>query len=208
MNNEQRLRALRGKLTEITDQVQRDGRDRLTVDEHRRFEEIRAEITDIEDQIERSGRNNPDVVHVARAAARHDRKDWATRAAEAIWKANGEKRAVVASSIDIPSLVEPEVVPMNRPLRVIDLFVDRQQIGGNSFEYYKQTTRTNGAAVVADGSTKPTSTLTVTPVEDRCRVIAHLSEAISNRLLFDHQSLRSCLMPSCVRDCSMPLSPR
>ena len=53
---------------------------------------------------------------------------------------------------------------------------------GNAFEYYQQSARVNTATAVADGAVKPTSTLTVTPVTDRARVIAHLSEPTPIRL--------------------------
>jgi len=123
--------------------------------------------------------------------------DWATRAANAIWRANsfnGETRAITASSIDLPALVLPQVVAMERPRRVIDLLVDRQESPSNAFEFWQQTTRTNNAAMVADLATKPTSTLTVTPVEDRLRVLAHLSEPIPNRLWLDYDELRQWLI--------------
>lgn len=120
-------------------------------------------------------------------------EDWASRAAARICGMSGESRAVVSGSIDLPSLVLPEVVSKPRPSRLIDLLVTRQAIPGNAFEYFRQTVRTNNADVVADGDLKPTSVFTVVPVEDRCRVVAHLTEPIPIRLLADHQSLRTWL---------------
>lgn len=120
-------------------------------------------------------------------------EDWAARAAERICGMRGESRAVVSGSIDLPSLVLPEVVAKPRPTRLIDLLVTRQTIPGNAYEYFRQTVRTNLADVVADNDPKPVSTFTVVPVEDRARVIAHLTEPIPIRLLADHQSLRRWL---------------
>ena len=118
---------------------------------------------------------------------------WADRAATAILNMS-EHRAVVSGSIDIPQLVSPNVVadPYN-PNRLIDLLVNREVLRGNAYEYLQQTVRTNNANVVADDGTKPTSVFTVASVDDRARVIAHLSEALPLRLLQDHRDLRTWL---------------
>ncbi|WP_067480640.1 phage major capsid protein [Actinomadura hibisca] len=96
-------------------------------------------------------------------------------------------KALTSGSIDTPNPLLPDVVakPTN-PARLVDLVVNRQPISGNEFEYLRQTVRTGNAAPVADGATKPTSVYTATPIEDRVRVIAHLSEAIPERILADH----------------------
>lgn len=56
-----------------------------------------------------------------------------------------------------------------------------------------QSARVNTATAVADNAVKPTSTLTVTPKQDRCRVIAHLSEPAPIRLWYDHEEFVSWL---------------
>jgi HK97 family phage major capsid protein len=53
----------------------------------------------------------------------------------------------------------------------------------------RHDTRDNQAAVVAAGARKPTSNYELTPVEDRCRVIAHLSNPISRMSLADAPTL-------------------
>ena len=53
----------------------------------------------------------------------------------------------------------------------------------------RQTTRTNNAAVVADGATKPTSVLGLTRVEQSLAVIAHLSEGIPRYWLVDNAAV-------------------
>jgi HK97 family phage major capsid protein len=125
-------------------------------------------------------------------------RDWARRAADKIWAANrfgdGESRAITSSAIDLPTLVLPNVVAMDRPKRVIDLLVDRQEVPSNAFEYWQQTVRTNNATFVADLASKPTSVFTVSPVEDRLRVLAHLSEQIPNRLWLDYSELQNFLI--------------
>jgi HK97 family phage major capsid protein len=75
------------------------------------------------------------------------------------------------------------------PRRVLDLLVNRTSLGTNTFEYLRQTARVNNATAVPDGALKPTSTFTVNAVEDRCRVLAHLSEVFPVRFLADYDSL-------------------
>ena len=53
----------------------------------------------------------------------------------------------------------------------------------------RQTTRTNNAAVVADGAVKPTSVLSVTRVEQSLQVVAHLSEGVRRFWLLDSTAL-------------------
>lgn len=65
--------------------------------------------------------------------------------------------------------------------------------GSNTFSYLRQTVRTNNAAPVADSAVKPTSIYTVAEIEDRYRVIAHLSEAIPQRYFHDDKTLADFL---------------
>jgi Phage capsid family. len=65
--------------------------------------------------------------------------------------------------------------------------------GGNTFSFLRQTVRTNNAAPVADNATKPTSVYSFAEVEERYRVIAHLSEAVPQRLFHDHRALAEFL---------------
>lgn len=59
-----------------------------------------------------------------------------------------------------------------------------------TYAYLRQTSRTNNAALVASGGTKPTSAYGLTRVEDRLRVIAHLSEPVDKYWLEDADDLR------------------
>ncbi|KUH93932.1 phage major capsid protein [Mycobacterium sp. IS-3022] len=176
--------------------VEARGASDLTADETKRFQSITACLRDLDadiaalrDDIARSGRENPDAAAVARATARVDVNQagngWAHRAADAIRKMSGETRAISSGSVDVPVLVDPAVTPKARPTRLVDLLVNRTTVASNAFEYFRQSVRTNNAAPVADLGTKPTSVFTVEPVEDRCRVIAHLSEEVPIRLWQD-----------------------
>lgn len=157
--------------------------------------ELDAQIADTLEELARMG----DTYTGSKPATRTDpARAWAKRAADAIVKANsfggGEMRAITASSIDIPALILPYVEAMERPVRVTDLLVDRQESPSNVFEWWMQTTRTNNAEFVADLATKPTSTFTVTPETGTLQVLAHLSEPVPNRLWQDYMELQNWLI--------------
>lgn len=65
--------------------------------------------------------------------------------------------------------------------------------GANTFTYLRQTVRDNKAAPVADNALKPTSIYTLKEVEDRFRVIAHLSEPFPQRFFHDDKNLADFL---------------
>ncbi len=61
-----------------------------------------------------------------------------------------------------------------------------------TYAYLQQTTRVNNpAAAVASGDLKPTSTNSISHVEDRLRVVARLSEPVDKYRLSDTEDLRT-----------------
>lgn len=60
-----------------------------------------------------------------------------------------------------------------------------------TYRYLRQTQRTVGAAPVASGAAKPTTTLGLEPVEARLHVIAHVSEPVDSYWLRDSELLQS-----------------
>lgn len=179
------------KRRSITDKVEREERADLTSGEASAFQALTRDIRDIDDQIAglradsaRAGGDNPETAAIIRATTQGG-ESWARRAAATLHKMGGETRAISSGSVDVPSLVDPAVTPKARPARLVDLLVNRVALQSNSFEYFRQSVRTNNAAPVADLGTKPTSTFTVAPVIDRARVIAHLSEEVPIRLWQD-----------------------
>jgi len=60
---------------------------------------------------------------------------------------------------------------------------------GPTYRYLRQTVRTNHAAIVAPGATKPTSIFTLEEVPGKLEVFAHLSEPIDKYLLSDTAEL-------------------
>jgi HK97 family phage major capsid protein len=103
-------------------------------------------------------------------------------------------KALTSGQIDAPQMVRTGTFPLpTNPARLLDLLVNRMQVPGNEFEFLRQTTRTDNAAAVADSATKPTSVYTLTSIQDRARVYAHLSEPVPLRLFQDHAGLESFL---------------
>ena len=127
---------------------------------------------------------------------------WADQVATRVTRAMGgdtESRATISGSLDIASLVEPQIVAISRPQRLIDMFSNRAPVSGNAFEYFQQTVRTNNATAVADAALKPTSVLTVTPHTSPVPgVIAHLSEPTPLRVFYDHDEFVSWLTSEMV----------
>ncbi len=132
-------------------------------------------------------------LHVAKSSlSAIEAKSWAEASAEVVKTKAGAigVKALTSGSFDIPTMVRAEPIALpTSPDRIIDLLVDRERLESNEFSFLRQTVRTNNAAPVADGGTKPTSVFTVAPVEDRARVIAHLSEPIPERYFEDYRNL-------------------
>lgn len=150
----------RAKRDAILDRCEREKRDRLTVDETRAFERLTAQISgegglderigEIAAEIKRSGRGDPDAEAVRKATANPTggagtTEQWAQTAARELRDNLGgrrqESRAVISGSVDIPNLVLPGVVPIPRPVRLIDLFSNREAVDSMAFEYFRATAR-------------------------------------------------------------------
>ncbi len=167
-------------------------------------------IAALTEEINRCGLTSPTITKLLRKGSApmetHDRQlggttentsasSWASTVATRIARDGGqERREISTGALDVPSLVLPFVVPIPWPVRLIDLFSNRIAAQSNAIEYYVESSRTNNATVVADYGTKPTSTFTVTPKTDHCRVVAHLSEQIPFRLLQDVDALQPWLV--------------
>lgn len=119
---------------------------------------------------------------------------WARDTADQLFKAmptgpDGMK-SLVSGSVGTTTVLDPAVNAMGTlPTSLLDLLAVQTVEGSNTFGYLRQTTRTNNAAPVADGALKPTSVYTVTEIDDRFRVIAHLSEPTPLRFFSDYASL-------------------
>lgn len=83
--------------------------------------------------------------------------------------------------VDVPA---PPPIELGRPVTSLRQLMINEPSSGQ-FAFLRQTVRTNNAAVVAPGALKPTSIYNFERVEDRCRVVAHLSEPIPRQDLSD-----------------------
>ncbi|GAA6524373.1 phage major capsid protein [Intrasporangium sp. DVR] len=148
---------------------------------------------------------------------------WSTKTADALMAAMpagpGGTKALVSGTITTANVIEANPVPMARTARtVLDLIPTppprgpqwnpdpstlgtapgslgdgATQDGSNTFQYLRQTVRTNNANVTPDLALKPTSVYTLDEVNDWFRIIAHLSEPVPLRYFADHPRLRDFL---------------
>lgn len=128
--------------------------------------------------------------------AMHDldrpRLSWAANAATAIRKTadHYNVKALTTGTLEVPTVVETEVQSIpQQPRRLVDALVNRQAVTGNEFGYKVQTVRDSRANIVGDTQTKPESDFTTEARTGYCRVIAHVSGAIPERVLVDHAEL-------------------
>lgn len=96
-------------------------------------------------------------------------------------------KSLFTGKIDIPSPLGVVSLP-EVPNTVLDL-IPREAIDTPTFAYLRQVGRVENAAVVPDFGIKPVSEYSWEPVEDRCRVVAHLSQPIPERFLTDYAAV-------------------
>ncbi|MDH3026410.1 HK97 family phage prohead protease [Gordonia alkanivorans] len=98
-------------------------------------------------------------------------------------------KALVANGSRTTAIeLRDEIAEQGRPPQsILDVLPSR--VVGATYSYLRQTVRTNNAAPVATGGTKPTSTLTVESVDGKLTVIAHVSEQIDHYTLADNANL-------------------
>jgi HK97 family phage major capsid protein len=99
-------------------------------------------------------------------------------------KALGPSGAAVVGQEFSPSPVE-----LGKPANSLLAVLNVKTHATPEFSYLRATTRTNLAAVVAEGGTKPTSTYSVVRIEDSLKIVAHLSEGIPRFWLLDNDAL-------------------
>lgn len=114
---------------------------------------------------------------------------WSDAFAE-VASAGGSKSLTPSGRITVPSL-SGGIVPINdRALRILDVIPIETLSGTDQYAFLRETKREHQAKEVAPGALKPTSVYNVAKVEDRVRVIAHLSEPMDRFLLRDVDLLR------------------
>jgi len=116
--------------------------------------------------------------------------DWADTMLKQLGGAQGYKGILSGGTIAVNVPLNPDPVRMDVPVLSLRQLMPNVQNTSGRFAYLRQTTRTNNAAVVAQGAKKPTSIYTLSRVDDRVRTIAHLSEPIAKQDLDDVGMLR------------------
>lgn len=101
----------------------------------------------------------------------------------------GTKSLLPSGETAVSVTVSPNIVTDARPLSELLATIPVVKQSSPVFRFLRQTARTNNAAVVKSGDTKPTSVYGLTPVEGELKVIAHLSEGVDVYSLKDVTNL-------------------
>lgn len=86
-------------------------------------------------------------------------------------------------------ILDETPVSLGKPATSLLDLIPARTVKGGQYSYLRQTVRTNNAAPVAVGGTKPTSVFTLERVTGELEVVAHLSEAIHEPWLSDAPAL-------------------
>ncbi|NOP96963.1 phage major capsid protein [Mycolicibacterium fortuitum] len=105
----------------------------------------------------------------------------------------GQKALATSGSILIGQEFSPSPITMEKPANTLLAALPVKQHTTPSWKYLRQNARTNNAAVVADGATKPTSVYSVEEVENSLVIIAHLSEGVPRYWFVDNTSMQQFL---------------
>lgn len=205
----EKLTALLKSMREIVDGAKALNRD-LNEDEISTLEAKNAEVVELKATIERQRKGDALMRSVAGLptddAIDHSAtpgspkghiflsgmkgKDNATRIANA-FRADGQKSLVPVGSVTTTIPLNPDpitigVIPTT-VLETLPATVRNTPI----YRYLRQTVRTNNAAIVKAGDVKPTSVVTVEPIDGQLQVFAHISEPVDEYLLKDTDTLQS-----------------
>jgi len=107
--------------------------------------------------------------------------------------AQGIKALVAAGSSTTPVPLATAPILLGQPSLGLLSLIPVTQRDTPTYSYLRQSVRTNNAAVVAPGATKPTSVYTVAKVDGSLAVYAHLSEPVDKYVLEDNSDLERFL---------------
>ena len=114
-------------------------------------------------------------------------------AADKILPPDGQKALSPSGIAVVSQEFQADPIPLGRPLNTLISAMPVKQHTTPEFAYLRQTTRTSNAAIVSEGSTKPTSVFSVVRVEDSLDVVAHISEAVPRYWFVDSPALQQFL---------------
>ncbi|MFD4420249.1 phage major capsid protein [Agromyces sp. NPDC058484] len=193
----QQRQALLDQANAVIASAKADNDRTLTDDEEQQVKGFLDGIESLDESIARSERmdaifsklnNMPETIDTAPGSITQGRLSLKQAAAPA-FTALQEKALVAGSSITVETPILADITPSDRaPISLLDVIP--VTVRGVVYRYLRQTARTNLAAAVAAGGTKPQSTYTVTSTDARLRVVAHTSEPIDKYLLEDAVNLR------------------
>ncbi len=116
-------------------------------------------------------------------------------------------RALVASGSTLApaTILADSPVDLGKPASALLDVLPATVVENGQYSYLRQTVRTNNAAPVAVGNTKPTSVMTLERVDGALQVVAHLSEPIHEPWLSDVASLEQFVESEMVAGISAAL---
>lgn len=144
-----------------------------------KLEELETRNRDIEQKIAdtlRQGQKDASKTAGQVISTHDDLKQYVTRGAKGS-VVIGVNQAITSLSTSAGGLIttqrDPEIVALARRRLTVRALLTQGRTTSNMIEYAKQTSRTNNAAVVTEGGTKPQSDLAWTQAEVAVRTIAH-----------------------------------
>lgn len=195
---QQQIAKCKARLQQIIDASKARNTD-LTDAEQAEVEQIAEEVKTLNERLAKGQATRDLIAEIAAEPTDEDRRN----APGSKWaKSTAQQLTRMANVYGVKALLQGEVAVAN-PLPIaplpmqattlLDLIPRTAISGGNSYEYLRQVTAPNNAAIVPDNATKPVSLYSFEAVEDKVRVIAHLSEPMPIRYAADYPTMLSVL---------------
>lgn len=168
--------------------IKAEGRD-PNAQEERHLRDLRHALETENDQLVADGiREWGDRVGLNSAAHRRGGSAgrWGEQVLKSLTDSLGRFKELAPSGgapVSVP--VDPDPVREGEPLTTMRQLIPAVRNTSGMFAYLRQTARENNAAAVAAGAVKPTSRYTTERIDDRVRVVAHLSEPVERQTLSD-----------------------
>jgi HK97 family phage major capsid protein len=112
--------------------------------------------------------------------------------AKAFRDAHHGKALTVSGSVSVPTPIAG-LAALPGPARFVADLIQAQAVSGDKASYMRQTSRTNNAAAVAPGQTKPESAYSIERVESPIATIAHVVSGVRKQDLDDAAFLAAFL---------------
>lgn len=152
------------------------------------IEQAKALAADIGDPLESGDANGDDAPSTK--GKRVTFKGMGAKVATQMLGADGTKALAPSGAAVVGQEFEADPIALGRVATGLLDVLPVKQHASPEFSYMLQGTRTNNAAVVADGAVKPTSPLGLVKVDKSLAVVAHLSEGVPRYWLLDNESLQ------------------